>query len=157
MLDIQTGETNEILRTKCEKVTEFDDSLKNFIAQMEETMLEEDLETGVRGVGLAGNQVGEGKRVLLITQNVGTKKETKILAMINPEIVDLSKKKVTMEEGCLSLPGEFGKVTRPAKVKVKWQNVKGNWCEKRLEKWDARIFLHEYDHLEGVLFTDYLK
>jgi peptide deformylase len=128
-----------------------------FITQMEETMLSEDLNTGVKGVGLAGNQVGEGKRILLITQNVGTKKETKVLAMVNPEIIEISKKEVFIEEGCLSLPGEFGKVSRPVKVRVKWQNMEGNWCEKKLEKWDARIFLHEYDHLEGILFTDYLK
>jgi peptide deformylase len=157
MLDIQTGETNQILRTKCEPVTLFDESLKLFILEMEETMLAEDPKTGIRGVGLAGNQVGEGKRVLLITQNVGTRKKTKILAMVNPEIIKLSKKEVTMEEGCLSLPGQFAKISRPAKVKVKWQTVEGNWCEKKLDKWDARIFLHEYDHLEGILFTDYLK
>ncbi len=157
MLTILTGETNKTLRTKCEKITKFDDSLVKFIAEMEETMLSEDPNTGVRGVGLAGNQVGEGKRVLLITQNVGTKKQQKVLPMINPEIVELSKKEVVMEEGCLSLPGKFAKVSRPAKVVVRWQNTEGNWCEKKLEKWDARIFLHEYDHLEGVLFTDYLK
>jgi len=157
MLNIQTGETNTILRTKCEIVKNFDNSLVEFITQMEETMLSEDLNTGVKGVGLAGNQVGEGKRILLITQNVGTKKETKVLAMVNPEIIEISKKEVFIEEGCLSLPGEFGKVSRPVKVRVKWQNMEGNWCEKKLEKWDARIFLHEYDHLEGILFTDYLK
>ncbi len=157
MLDIQTGETNIILRTKCEPVKIFDNSLAEFITQMEETMLSEDLNTGVKGVGLAGNQVGEGKRILLITQNVGTKKETKVLAMVNPEIIECSPKEVFMEEGCLSLPGEFGKVSRPVKVKAKWQNTEGNWCEKKLEKWDARIFLHEHDHLEGILFTDYLK
>jgi peptide deformylase len=157
MLHIQTGETNEILRTKCEPVTEFDSALVTLIKEMEETMLSEDPKTGVKGVGLAGNQVGEGKRILLITQNVCTRKDHKVLAMVNPEILELSKKEVTMEEGCLSLPEQFAKISRPAKVKVRWQNVEGNWCEKKLVKWDARIFLHEYDHLEGVLFTDYLK
>jgi peptide deformylase len=157
MFDIQTGETNSILRTKCEPVTLFDNSLVEFITEMQETMLADDPKTGIRGVGLAGNQVGAGKRVLLVTQNVGTKKETKVLAMVNPEIIECSKKEVTMEEGCLSLPGQFAKISRPAKVKVKWQNVEGNWCEKKLDKWDARIFLHEYDHLEGILFTDYLE
>ncbi len=157
MFDIQTGETNAILRTKCEPVTLFDESLSAFIIEMQETMLAEDPKTGIKGVGLAGNQVGEGKRLLLITQNVGTKKENKVLAMVNPEIIEHSKRTVVMEEGCLSLPGQFAKLSRPSKVKVRWQNMEGNWCEKKLEKWDARIFLHEYDHLEGILFTDYLK
>jgi len=157
MLQIETGETNTILRTKCEPVTVFDETLKHFIMDMEETMLSDDPDTGVKGVGLSSNQVGKGNRVLLITQNVGTRKENKILVMINPEILEISKKTVCMEEGCLSLPDQFGKVTRSTKVKVKWQNAEGNWCEKKLEKWDARIFLHEYDHLEGVLFTDYLR
>jgi peptide deformylase len=108
-------------------------------------------------VGLAANQVGLNKRIILITLNVGTKKEYEILEMINPEIVELSSNKVKMEEGCLSLPNVFEKVLRPNKVKVKWQNMKGDWRERNFENWDARIFLHEYDHLDGVLFTDYLK
>ena len=76
--------------------------------------------------------------------------------VINPEIIEVSTKEVVLEEGCLSLPDIYEKISRPAKVKVKWQNQKGHWCERKFDKWDARVFLHEYDHLEGKLFTDYL-
>ena len=156
-MKVITGEKNEILRTKCEVVTNFDENLAKLLDEMQETMLYEDPETGLIGVGLAANQVGINQRIILITLGVGTKKAGKILPMINPEILELSKETVKMEEGCLSLPNVFGKVVRPAKVKVKWQNLAGNWCERKFEGWDARIFLHEFDHLEGVLFTDYLK
>jgi peptide deformylase len=157
MLKIEVGENNKILRTKCETVTKFDESLVKTLNEMQETMLYEDPTTGLIGVGLAANQVGIKKRIILITLGVGTKKAGKVLEMINPEILKLSQDEVKMEEGCLSLPNVFEKVIRPSKVKVKWQNLTGNWCERKFEGWDARIFLHEFDHLEGVMFTDYLK
>ena len=156
-MKIETGENNKILRQKCLPVENFDENLAKIVEEITETMLYEDPETGLIGVGLAANQVGINKRLLLITLNVGTKKGKKVLPMINPEILELSKDKVKMEEGCLSLPNVYGKVVRPAKVKVKWQNLAGNWCERKFANWDARIFLHEYDHLEGIMFTDYLK
>lgn len=157
MFTIQTGEDNKILRKHIDPVTKFDDHLSQIITEMAETMLEPDPETKITGIGLAANQVGIDARILLITLNVNTKKEHKIVPMINPEVLELSQETVSMEEGCLSLPDQFAKVVRPAKVKVRWQNEKGNWCEKKLDKWDARIFQHEYDHLEGKLFTDYLS
>ncbi len=157
MLNIETGETNKILRTVCKPVTDFDDQLKKLVVDMEETMLEEDPKTEVKGVGLAAPQVGVDKRVILVTFNVNTRKDRRVVVMINPEAMDFSKRKVCLEEGCLSLPGEFDKVTRPSKVHVRWQNLEGHWCEKKLAKWDARIFLHELDHLNGILFTDYLR
>jgi len=156
-MKIVIGENAEILRKKCEIVTDFDENLANLLVEMEETMLYEDPETGLIGVGLAANQVGISKRIFLITTNVGQKKEGKVIAIINPEILELSQDEVEMEEGCLSLPNVYGKVVRPSKVKAKWQNLAGNWCEKKLEGWDARIFLHEFDHLEAIMFTDYLK
>jgi len=155
MLEIVTGEDQKILHTVCQPVEVFDEKLELLVQEMIETMTAPDPETDVVGIGLAANQVNVDQRVILITLNVGTKKDHKVLAMINPEIVELSPQKVWLEEGCLSLPGMFGKVERPAKVKVRWQNTKGNWCEKKFENWDARIFLHEYDHLEGKLFIEY--
>ena len=157
MMKVLTGSENKVLRTKCKIVENFDENLAKILDEMQETMLYEDPETGLIGVGLAANQVGLKERIILITLNVGTKKDYRVLEMINPEIVEIASDKVKMEEGCLSLPNIFEDVVRPNKVKVKWQNLEGSWCEKKLEKWDARIFLHEYDHLEGVLFTDYLK
>ena len=137
-------------------MTVFDEKLKKTVDAMIATMLSPD-QGDVTGIGLAANQVGLLDRIMIVTLNVNTKKDHKVVAMINPEIVWESEDKVVMEEGCLSLPKTFGKVIRPAKIKVKWQNVDGNVCEKKLASWDARIFQHEYDHLEGVLFIDYLK
>ncbi len=154
--DIQTGNENPILRTKAKAVESFDGALESLVENMKETMLEEDPETQVTGIGLAANQIGVDARVILVTMNIKSRNNAKVLVMVNPEIVEVSKETVVMEEGCLSVPGKFGKVRRPAKVKVRWKNVKGAESEKRLEGWDARIFLHEFDHLEGRLFTDYL-
>ncbi len=157
MLAIETGETNKVLRSSCQKVEVFDDELKDFVTEMQETMLAEDPETGIRGVGLAANQVGDLRDIILVTFNVGERKEQKIVPMINPEILWESPTRISMEEGCLSLPGVFENVTRPSRVQVRWQDPNGYWQERKLGKWDARILLHEMDHLKGVLFTDYGK
>lgn len=157
MFEIVTEQQNEeVLRKRCEEVTVFDEKLKKLVNKMEKTMTTPDPETDIKGIGLAANQVGISQRIMIVTLNYETKKKWKITPMVNPQIIEFSTKEVAIEEGCLSVPGVFEKVKRPSKIKVKWQNVKGNVCEKKLEKWDARIFLHEYDHLEGKLFTDYL-
>lgn len=157
MLTIETGTENKILRSQCRVVTKFDDELRDFVEEMEKTMAQEDPETGVRGVGLAANQVGDLRRMLLITLNVGERKKMKILPMINPEITWSAPQKVSMEEGCLSLPGIFEYVARPSRVQARWQGIDGVWHERKFGKWDARILLHEMDHLDGTLFTDYHK
>lgn len=157
MYDIQTGIDNKILRSKAQEVTNFNEDLHKIIDEMEETMTTPTPDSDVRGIGLAANQVGILKRIILITLNVGTRKKQKIVTLVNPQILEISDQKISMEEGCLSLPEQFENVIRPTKVKVKWQNRNGNWCERKFEKWDARVFLHEYDHLEGKLFVDYSK
>jgi peptide deformylase len=157
MLTIETGKTNKILREHCRVVINFDNELKNFVSAMQETMIQEDPKTGIKGVGLAANQVGDTRRIILITLNVGERKEQKILPMINPSIEWISPQKVSMEEGCLSLPGIFEYVGRPARAQVRWQDLEGVWHERKFGKWDARILQHEIDHLDGKLFTDYQK
>jgi len=146
-----------ILREKLKPVEQFDNALVQLIENMQETMLAPDPKTGVKGVGLAANRIGVDARVILVTLNIGTKKDPKVLAMINPEITDSSEQKVWMEEGCLSVPGQYDKVSRSAKIRVRWQNVNGEWAEKKFDNWDARIIQHEADHLDGILFTDYLR
>ena len=156
MLTILEGKDNKILRSKAKPVTLFDQKLRDTVDVMTQTMISPQ-EEGVRGIGLAANQVGILEQIIIITFHVNTKKKQKIVSMINPQIISTSKTEIIYEEGCLSLPGVYGNVKRPISVKVKWQNPEGNWCEKKLEKWDARIFLHEYDHLQGILFIDYKK
>lgn len=155
MFTILTGPDNKILRSEAKKVTQFDQKLEDTVEAMIQTMLEPEGQD-VRGIGIAANQVGLLEQIMIITLNIDTKKEPKIVAMINPEVLEYSKSTRTMEEGCLSLPKTYGHVTRPAKVHIRWQNLGGNWCEKKLEGWDARVFQHEYDHLYGKLFIDYL-
>ena len=114
MLDIyRIGD--EILRTKCEKVTQFDHSLEILIDAMFDTLDEAD------GVGLAGPQVGVDKRLFIVSLNDGTRK-----AFVNPEIVETSVDTCPYEEGCLSIPGVYHNVIRPSKVKVFAQDEKGH-------------------------------
>jgi len=121
------------------------DEIKELIAEMKVKMVE------WNGIGLAAPQVGRNIRVLVIRTSAGSIQE-----MINPRISWTSENRVKMEEGCLSIPGELQWVERPSRVRVKFETVDGEykyWC---LHKMDARVFLHEHDHLEGILMTDKL-
>lgn len=96
------------------------------------------------GLGLSANQVGLNLRVFVI----GT--DSFRLNVFNPEIVSVSKDSVLMEEGCLSFPGVFLKVQRPSTIKVRYQNPKGELMEQEFNGLTARVFLHEYDHMQGI-------
>lgn len=101
------------------------------------------------GIGLAAPQVGHNIRLIVLRLSTGN-----IVEMINPRISWTSDRRVNMSEGCLSIPEKELWVERPSKVRVKFQTLEGDfkyWC---LHKMDARVFLHEYDHLEGILMTD---
>lgn len=134
-------EDDEILRKKSRIVDQIDDRIKTLVEDMIDTMNKED------GVGLAAPQVGILKRVVVVDIGQGP------ITMINPEIISEEGEKVD-EEGCLSVPGKSGKVSRPQKVKVKFTDIDGT--EKIVEGQNllARAFCHEIDHLEGVLYTD---
>ena len=104
------------------------------------------------GIGLAAPQVGHNIRLILIQLKSG-----QVEAMINPRISWCSPERVKMEEGCLSIPNQYEWIERPSRVRVKFQTLEGDfkyWC---LHNMDARVLLHEYDHLEGVLMTDKLQ
>lgn len=135
-------ESDPILRKKSKPVDKFDQKLWELLDDMEESM------RAANGVGLAAPQVGFLKRVVVI--DVGEGK----IELINPMIVYQSKKEIEGDEGCLSSPGEYGVVPRPAKVTVKAQDRMGNALEVTGEGFLARALCHEIDHLEGVLFKD---
>lgn len=101
-----------------------------------------------RGIGLSANQINLDVAVLvqMIDQDA--------IAMFNPEILEISDYKVLMTEGCLSDPGLYLKISRPTQVKVRWEDESGELDEAVLNGLNARVFLHEYDHLQGILFTD---
>jgi peptide deformylase len=134
---------DEILRKKSRKVEEINDRILTLIKDMQETMYEAD------GVGLAAPQVGILKRIAVIDVGNGP------INLINPEIIETEGEYLD-EEGCLSIPGEQGKVLRPRKVKVKALNEKGEEVIIEGEDLLARAMCHEIDHLDGILFIDKL-
>ena len=132
---------DEILYKKCKAVVKFDEKLHILLDDMYETMQSRD------GVGLAAPQVGILKRAVVI--DVGDGK----IELINPDIVEDSGEQ-TGSEGCLSVPGVFGEVTRPNVVTVKAQDRDGKWFKITGKELLARAFCHEIEHLDGKLFLD---
>ncbi|MFA6688307.1 MAG: peptide deformylase [Sphaerochaetaceae bacterium] len=145
MLDIYTL-GDEVLRESCEPVQTFDSALKVLVDAMFETLAEAD------GVGLAGPQVGVDKRLFVIDIRGEEKR-----AYINPQIIETSMEQVPYEEGCLSIPGVWHDVVRPAKVTVQAQDVNGKSFVVHAEGLLARAIQHENDHLNGTLFIDHLS
>ena len=135
------------LYKQCRPVTKFDERLHQLLDDMKETLL------NANGVGLAAPQVGVLRRaVLVIETNVPEGEEEFIYELINPEILETEGEQ-DGPEGCLSVPGEYGLVKRPMRVKVRAQDRDGNWFEAEGEGLTARCFCHEIDHLDGVVFT----
>ncbi len=139
-----------VLRRKAHKITTFDKNLQTLVDDMIETM------RVAPGVGLAAPQVGVSER-LIVVEYGDDEDETvpkKLYAVINPEIILASEEKVEGIEACLSIPQLAGEVERHEKITVKGLNRHGKPVKIKAEGWLARIFQHEIDHLEGVLFTD---
>jgi peptide deformylase len=139
-----------VLRKKARKVTEFGPEIQTLIDDMVDTMRAEP------GVGLAAPQVGISQRVIVVEYGDDEDEERppKLYAVINPEYVRKSTTKVTGVEGCLSIPGYIGSVERHESLVVKGLNRHGQPIRIRAHGWLARIFQHEIDHLDGVLFVD---
>ena len=141
---------NDILKKKAKKVTEVADADIKLIKDMFETMHESN------GIGLAANQVGELKQILVVDiSDMEAGEGTKPMAVINPQIVD-EEGEWEMEEGCLSIPDVREKVWRAEKIRLKYNDINMNDCEVEADGMLARVLLHEIDHLNGVLFIDHL-
>ena len=139
-----------ILGKRCRPVTEFNDRLHTLLDDMRETL------TASNGVGLAAPQVSILRRAVLVLEtNVENPGEEYIIELINPEII-ASEGEQDGSEGCLSIPGLYGYVTRPMKVTVRAQDRNGEWFEVTGEGLTARAFCHELDHLDGILFDSYV-
>lgn len=139
---VQIGEP--VLRKKSKKVETIDKKIIQLLDDMADTMYDAD------GVGLAAPQVGILKRVVVIDIGEG------LIELINPEIIETSGEQ-TDSEGCLSVVGRSGEVTRPYLVKVRALNREGQVIEIEGEDLLARAFCHEIDHLEGILFVDKIE
>ncbi|QQO08938.1 peptide deformylase [Breznakiella homolactica] len=137
---------NELLRLKAEPVAVIDDEIRKLSEEMIEIMHAD------KGVGLAGPQVGVLKRIFVIHVDGDIPR-----VFINPSIIGTSQDQVKYEEGCLSIPGVWADVIRPAAVKIQAWNERGRPFTMEAEGITARVIQHEYDHLDGVLFIDRLS
>jgi len=146
-----------VLRRKARTVTKFDQNLQTLIDDMIETMRD------APGVGLAAPQVGVSENVIVIEYaepeeveegEEPQEVEPKLYVMVNPEIVKSSPETVVGIEGCLSIPMLVGEVERAEEIRIKGFNRRGQPMKLKVDGWLARIFQHEIDHLNGVVFTD---
>ena len=133
-------EKEPALHKVCKKVEKFDGRLHKLLDDMRDTLIESN------GVGLAAPQVGILRRVVLVDTG------EEIIELINPEMLETDGEQ-TGPEGCLSVPGKYGLVTRPYYAKVRAQDRNGDWYEAEGEELIARCFCHELDHLDGILYT----
>ena len=144
---------NPILRKKSEPISEVTGDIKQLIKDMVEAMDKNN------GQGLAAPQIGKSLR-LVVVRFYEKKDEGEFelsetpTVFINPEILSYSKETITMEEGCVSIPGLHAQVERPVTVKIRYMNEQGEIIETEFRELDARVFFHENDHLNGVLYID---
>jgi peptide deformylase len=142
---------NPVLRRKAHKVTDFDDDFQALVEDMIETMRNEP------GVGLAAPQVNISQRVIVVEYPEDDSMEDappKLFVVANPEFKEMSEELVKGIEGCLSVPNLLGQVARSYKVKVTGLDRRGKKQTIKAKGWLARIFQHEVDHLNGILFVD---
>ncbi len=143
-------EPNQILRKKSLLVDRVDEDLQKLMNDMLETMY------AAPGIGLAAIQIGVPKRVIVLDLS-GKDKPKNPMYFVNPEIIKKSENNSTYEEGCLSVPGQFAEIVRPDKCKIKYLDYYGESKEIEAEGMLATCIQHEIDHLEGILFIDYLS
>ena len=142
-------EPDPFLRQISYEVEKVNDEVRRLMDDMLETMYE------APGIGLAAIQIGVPKRVIVIDLSKEEKKTP--LYFVNPKIIVKSKNNSTYEEGCLSVPGQFAEIDRPNECHVSYIDYKGQKQELKAEGLLATCIQHEIDHLEGILFIDYLS
>lgn len=135
------------LRAKNRRIDEFGESLRSFAKEMLVAMVKYD------GIGLAAPQVGVNVRLMVFNPE-GDPAKGPDYVLVNPRIVKSSNRQSLFEEGCISFPDIYADVLRPERVTVEYQDLDGNKCKMQLNGLKARVFQHEYDHLQGVLFHD---
>ena len=143
-------EPDPFLRQKSTNVEDVNDEIRVLMNDMLETMY------NAPGIGLAAIQIGIPKKIIVIDLSKDNEKRAP-LHFINPQIITNSKNEVSYEEGCLSVPGQFAEINRPNKCKVKYLDYYGQEKIMEAEGLLATCIQHEMDHLEGILFIDYLS
>ena len=142
-------EPDPLLRLKCKKVEKIDGNIKSLMDDMLATMYE------APGIGLAAIQIGILKRVVVI--DLGKEEKKTPLFLVNPEITFKSKKKAVYEEGCLSIPGQFAEIERSDECHLNYLDYHGSPKRLKANGLLATCIQHEVDHLDGILFIDYLS
>tara|TARA_B110000259_G_scaffold184613_1_gene232011 strand:+ start:1207 stop:1728 length:522 start_codon:yes stop_codon:yes gene_type:complete len=142
-------EPDPFLRQKSENVDKVDKEVRKLIDDMLDTMY------AAPGIGLAAIQVGVPKRIIVI--DLSKEEEKNPLYFVNPKIILKSNTKATYEEGCLSVPGQFAEIDRPNQCLINYLDYNGKQQELNAEGLLATCIQHEMDHLEGILFIDYLS
>ena len=143
-------EPDIILRKKSVNLEKVDDDLRALMDDMLETMY------AAPGIGLAGVQIGILKRLIVIDVSRDEEKKSPLF-LINPEIITKSSNTSVYEEGCLSLPGYFAEIERPAECRIEYVDYHGKKKEMKASGLLATCIQHEVDHLNGILFVDYLS
>ena len=143
-------EPDPILRKKSSSLEKIDDQTRKLMKDMLKTMYE------APGIGLAATQIGILKRIIVIDISKNEEKKTPLF-LVNPEIIFRSKNTSVYEEGCLSLPGQFAEIERPAECHLKYINFDGKTKELKADGLLSTCIQHEVDHLNGILFIDYLS
>ena len=139
------------LRKQCEPVRDVTPDIAALAADMLQTMY------AAPGIGLAAPQVGVTKRLIVMDCEKGDAAVPRPMALLNPVVIWASDERSVYEEGCLSLPDQYGDVERPVAVRVRWTGLDGRDREEEFSGLWATCVQHEIDHLDGKLFIDYLK
>ena len=139
-----------VLRKSALPVENITDKTLQLLDDMAETMYD------APGIGLAGPQIGELKRLIVMDCSRDDEK-SELWQMINPEVIELSEDNSTLEEGCLSIPGHTAEVSRPDWIKLRFTDIKGKEQQIKAEGLLAACIQHEIDHLDGILFIDHIS
>lgn len=152
ILDIITV-PDQVLRRKAHKVIDFGKDFQELVTNMVDTLRD------APGVGLAAPQVAVSQRLIVVEYGDDEDESVpkKLFVVANPEIVEKSEEMVSGVEACLSIPELVGEVDRHQKIVIKGMNRQGKPLKIKAEDWLARIFQHEIDHLDGVLYTDHTE
>ncbi|MBR3204064.1 peptide deformylase [Candidatus Saccharibacteria bacterium] len=146
------------LRQRCKKINQISDETKEIIAKMRKSSLDwEKDHPHELSAAMAAPQLGFDKRVIIVRDDLDNKDNNNFTAFINPEVIRTEGRTETDYEGCLSVPFIYGLVPRPTKVKIKALLEDGTPVRIKAEGSLARTFLHEIDHLNGILFIDHIK
>lgn len=136
-----------VLRETAKPVEEINQDVKDLVSNLVDTLKK------AKGLGLAASQIGDAQPVFIIDLSAVDINQS-LTVFINPEIIEMSDEEVEMEEGCLSFPDMYLKITRPKRVKVRAMDLEGNLFEIEADGLAARAIQHEYDHTQGKLYID---